>query len=138
MFKGLTLHRGQSSLKGLFRTTCIKGLHSLLFHRETPPLCSAHAQQQAGCHTRTQQMSMTASLSSEELSLSVFLLFCSVLLEITSRDKSVFLYFCLLTRCQAREGVYSSQGGEEEWMCACIARTSKKQEDNRNRSHFLL
>lgn len=70
-------------------------------------------------------MSETVSLSSEELSISVFLLFCSVLLEITSRDESVFLYFCLLTRCQAREGVYSSQGGEEGWMCACNARTSK-------------
>lgn len=71
-------------------------------------------------------MSLTASLSGERLSLSLFPLFCSVLLEITSRDKSVFLYFCLLTRCQAREGAYSSQGEEEERMCGCIARTPEK------------
>lgn len=108
--------------------TRVEGLHSESFHHKMKLLGSAR-------HVRSNelavlqahpQMSLTASLSGERLSLSVFPLFCSVLLEITSRDKSVFLYFCLLTRCQEREGAYSSQGEGGERMYGCIARTPEK------------
>lgn len=55
-------------------------------------------------------MSKTASLSSEELSLSVFLLFCSVLLKITSRDKSVFSLFLFTDKVSGEGGCIQFPG----------------------------